>query len=120
MGEKSRVTTAGAVAVEEQSWGRLEWMVSGALGNSDTMTVGRCYIRPGEQNPRHHHPNCDEVLHVLRGTIEHTVDEDKVMMGPGDTISIPSGAVHNAHNVGEDEAVFVISFSAPDRRTVGE
>ena len=120
MGEKSRVTPADAVALEDQTWGRLEWMVSGALGNSDTMTVGRCYIRPGEQNPRHYHPNCDEVLHVLQGTIEHSVDDDRVTMGPGDTISIPSGALHNARNIGTDEAIFVISFSAPDRQTVGE
>jgi quercetin dioxygenase-like cupin family protein len=120
MGQKSRLTTAAAVVVEDQDWGRLEWMVSAALGNSDTMTVGRCYIRPGEQNPRHYHPNCDEVLHVLQGTILHTVGNDIVPMGPGDTISIPSGALHNARNVGDDEAVFVISFSAPDRQTVGE
>ncbi|WP_427892370.1 cupin domain-containing protein [Kribbella sp. GL6] len=120
MGEKSRVTAAAAVTVEEQPWGRLEWMVSAALGNSGTMTVGRCYIRPGEQNPRHYHPNCYEVLHVLQGTIEHTVGDDRVAMGPGDTISIPTGAVHNARNVGLDEAIFVICFSTPNRETVGE
>lgn len=106
--------------VEEQPWGRLVWMVAGRLGNSTTMTVGRCYIDPGQANPRHHHPNCDEVLHVLQGTIEHSADDERVRMGPGDTISIPSGVVHNATNVGEDQAIFVISFSAPDRQTVGE
>ena len=115
-----QMTPADKVLVEDQSWGRLEWMVSGALGNSRTMTVGRCYIRPGEQNPRHYHPNCDEVLHVLQGTIEHSIDDEVLTMGPGDTISIPSGALHNARNAGPDEAIFVISFSAPDRQTVGE
>ncbi|MEV0291355.1 cupin domain-containing protein [Kribbella sp. NPDC050820] len=114
------MTPADAVVVEDQLWGRLEWMASGALGNSDTMTVGRCYIRPGESNPRHYHPNCDEVLHVLQGTIEHSLDDEVVTMGPGDTISIPSGALHNARNVGTDDAIFVISFSTPDRQTVGE
>lgn len=111
---------ADRVLVEPQSWGRLEWMISGALGNSESMTVGRCYIHPGERNPRHYHPNCDEVLHVISGTIEHTVDDEVTTMGPGDTISIPSGALHNARNTGADEAVFVIAFSTPDRKTVGE
>jgi oxalate decarboxylase/phosphoglucose isomerase-like protein (cupin superfamily) len=41
-------------------------------------------------------------------------------MGPGDIVSIPVGRLHNAHNVGDDEAEFLISFSAPDRQTVGE
>lgn len=114
------LTKAEAVRVEEQEWGRLEWMVSGALGNSEKLTVGRCYIRPGEQNPRHYHPNCDEVLHVLQGTIVHSIDDETFEMGPGDTVSIPSGAVHNARNVGPDEAIFVIVFSTPDREVVGE
>ncbi|MGC5170124.1 cupin domain-containing protein [Microbacterium sp. DT81.1] len=108
------------VLTEPQEWGRLEWMVAGRLGNSDTLTVGRCYIRPGQQNPPHFHPNCDEVLHVLQGTIRHRVDETYVEMGPGDTISIPSGSVHNATNLGEDEAIFVITFSSAERETVGE
>jgi quercetin dioxygenase-like cupin family protein len=95
-------------------------MVSGKQGTSETMTVGRCYIRPGAQNPRHDHPNCDEVLHVLQGRILHSVDDEVEEMGPGDTVSIPSGALHNARNIGDEEAVFVIAFSSADRLTVGE
>ncbi len=114
------LTEADEVVVEEQEWGRLEWMVSGALGNSSTMTIGRCYIRPGLQNPRHYHPNCDEVLHVLQGSIEHSLDDRVFAMGAGDTVSIPAGMVHNARNVGTDEAIFVIAFSTPDREVVGE
>lgn len=106
--------------IDVTEWGRLEWMISGRLGNSTTMTVGKCYIAPGRQNPRHHHPNCDEVLHVLQGTIEHSADDDRVTMRAGDTISIPQGVVHNARNVGDDEAVFVISFSSADRQVIGE
>ncbi len=106
--------------VEETPWGRLVWMVAGRLGNSTTMTVGRCYIDPGQANPRHYHPNCDEVLHVLQGTIEHSAGDERVRMGPGDTISIPTGVVHNARNIGREQAVFVISFSSADRQTVGE
>jgi len=106
--------------VEETSWGKLVWMVSGKLGNSTTMTVGRCYIAPGQENPRHYHPNCDEVLHVLQGTIEHSFDDETVTMTAGDTISIPQGVLHNARNVGADQAIFVISFSSADRQAVGE
>ena len=104
--------------VEQTDFGKLVWMVAGRFGNSDTMTVGRCYIDPGKANPRHYHPNCDEVLHVLQGTIEHSAGDERVRMGPGDTISIPAGVVHNARNIGTDQAIFVISFSAPDRQTV--
>lgn len=106
--------------LEEHDWGRLVWLVSGRLGTSTTMTVGRCYIAPGRENPRHFHPNCDEVLHVLQGTIEHSLDAETVPMSAGDTISIPRGTVHNARNVGDDEAIFVIVFSTATREVVPE
>ncbi|GAA4426598.1 hypothetical protein GCM10023169_25550 [Georgenia halophila] len=106
--------------VQEQPWGRLVWMVSGEIGNSEVLTVGRCYIEPGQANPRHYHPNCDEVLYVLRGTIEHTVGDDVFAMRAGDVVSIPQGSLHNARNVGDDVAEFVITFDTADRQAVGE
>jgi quercetin dioxygenase-like cupin family protein len=107
-------------ATEDHPWGRLVWMVSGALGNSQTMTVGKCFIRPGQANPPHHHPNCDEILHVLRGRIEHRVDDEHAEMTAGDTISIPSGRIHNARNIGTGDAELMISFSSASRQVVGE
>jgi quercetin dioxygenase-like cupin family protein len=114
------LTPAGKVVVDPQAWGRLEWMVSGAIGNSDTMTVGRCTIDPGQQNPPHYHPNCDEVLHVVSGTIDHRLGDEQLPMSAGDTISIPAGTVHNARNVGSEPAILMIAFSTPDREVVGE
>lgn len=111
---------ATEIVVEPQTWGRLEWMISGAIGNSGTMTVGKCYIDPGQHNPPHHHPNCDEVLHVVRGAIRHRFGDAYVDMGPGDTISIPQGTIHNAENVGAERAEFVICFSSAQREVVGE
>ena len=117
---EASVARPGDYVTEEQDWGRLIWMVSGALGNSKTMTVGKCFIRPGCANPPHYHPNCDEILYVLRGRIEHRVDEEYVEMKVGDTISIPTGRIHNARNIGTEDAEFLISFSSADRQVVGE
>jgi quercetin dioxygenase-like cupin family protein len=108
------------VAVEEHPWGHLTWMVSGQLGNSEELTVGTCHISPGQHNPRHHHPNCDEVLHVLRGRIVHTLGDEEFEMSPGDTVSIARGVQHNARNIGDEPAVLMIAFSTPDRQVVGE
>lgn len=119
-GTPSAVTPTDAYEVEDTSWGRLVWMVAGRLGNSATLTVGRCYIAPGSANPRHCHPNCDEVVHVLRGDIEHSLDERTFPVSSGETVSIPRGSMHNARNLGAEEAVLLIVFSSPDRKTVGE
>jgi quercetin dioxygenase-like cupin family protein len=103
---------------EDFPWGRLDWFVSGALGNSDVLTVGRCTIEPGQANHAHYHPNCDEVLHVLQGTIRHRLGDEHFEMSAGDTISIPTGTVHNAENIGSDQAIFLITFSTADRQIV--
>ncbi len=105
--------------VEEMPWGRLIWRVSAERGNSTTMTVGECIISPGQQNGRHLHPNCDEVLYVARGRIVHSADDERTEMNVGDIISIPTGVVHNARNIGDSDAHLLISFSSAFRQSEG-
>lgn len=114
------VTRPADNKVVPQPWGELTWYVSRELKNSDTMTVGQAVIKPGQQNPRHYHPNCDEVLHVLKGRVLHSMNDKTVEMGAGDTVSIPMGVKHNAKNIGTEDAVLAISFSSADRQVVGE
>lgn len=102
-----------------QAWGELTWFVSRELKNSDKMTIGRVVIRPGQQSPRHYHPNCDEVLQVLQGRIEATANDMSVEMRVGDVLSIPTGAVHSQRNLGTEDAILALSFSSADRTTVG-
>lgn len=116
----SVVSRAADNTVIHLPWGRLDWYVSGALNNSDTMTTGLATVLPGKSNPRHFHPDCDEVLHVISGHIRHTMNEQIVEMKAGDTVSIPAGVLHNATNLGTEDAVLAISFSSAWREAVGE
>ena len=116
----SRVTRPESYVTELMPWGRLVWQISGALGNSETMTLGRCVLPPGEANPRHHHPNCDELLEVLEGAIVHSWDGEEITMERGDVISIPPGVVHNARNAGSEVAELLICFSSAWRETIAE
>jgi quercetin dioxygenase-like cupin family protein len=102
-------------------WGELTWFANAELGNSDALTVGRCVLRPGRENPRHRHPNCDEVLVVLGGRIRHTIaGAEDAEMGPGDTITIPAGLAHRALNIAAEDAVLLIAFTSARRQVVGE
>jgi len=107
--------------VIKQDWGELAWMVSRELKNSETLTVGKGVIKPGCESPRHSHPNCDEVLHVVKGRILHSMEGGKkVEMSEGDTISIPANIVHNAKNIGKEDALLIMCFSTADRKVVNE
>lgn len=118
---EAQIKRAAETIEEVTPWGRLRWKASKALGNSQTMTVGICEINHGCANPPHSHPNCEEVLHVLQGTIAHAIgDDQEVIMQVGDVISIPPRVRHNARNIGLETAVLAISFSSAERQTVGE
>jgi quercetin dioxygenase-like cupin family protein len=111
------VSRANAAEALEFPWGRITWTVSRKLGNSTVMTFGRVLMRAGMSNPRHRHPNCDEILHLLSGRIDHTLGEETFLMEAGDTISIPAGVWHQARALDGADSEMVIAFSSADRET---
>jgi len=118
--EPSSVSLADAFT-ESFSWGTITWLVSGQLGNSETMTFGRVVIRCRRSNARHIHANCDEILHLLEGELEHTAGSGRVFhMKPGDTIVLPAGTPHSARSVGERDAVMVVAYSSAYRQLEDE
>ena len=75
-----------------------------------------CVIHPGCENPGHIHRDCEEILHVLEGDIEHRIKgRPDLPMRAGDTITIPAGIAHNAHNTGDRDASMIICFSTAHR-----
>ena len=118
---QAKYIPGNSVKIIKEDWGTLQWLVNAKNNTSSTMTVGRVTFKPGMSNPFHHHPNCNEVLYVVSGTIEHTLDSGrKTKMSPGDVIVIPGGLKHSARNTGDKEAVVVVSFDNADRITIGE
>jgi quercetin dioxygenase-like cupin family protein len=102
-------------------WGRLTFFAGRRLGNSAEMTIGRCLLKPGGSNPRHYHPNCEEILVVMQGRIIHTgAGGGEVEMNEGDTVTIPRNIWHCARNIGDNDALLFIAFSSADRQTIGE
>lgn len=116
--EAIRLARPDQYRVEETPWGKLIWQVSAERGNSEVLTVGRCILDHGQANGRHYHPDCDEVLEVLSGSIIHSWGDKEVPMERGDVISIPAGVVHNARNVGQGTAELLIVFSTGYRTAI--
>ncbi len=96
-------------------WGSLTWMANEELTQTAGITLGRTVIRPGKCNPRHCHPNCEEVLYLMKGQLRHSVGDRLIDMRAGDTISIPAGVYHNAVNTGTEDADMIVAFSSGKR-----
>ena len=96
----------------DEAWGSLCWLASQRIGNAEGLTVGRVVIKAGCSNPRHGHSNCEEVLYLLGGRLEHTVGNDTVVLERGDTLTVPAGVPHNAAALGDEDADMIVAYSS--------
>ncbi len=95
-----------------EKWGSLTWLGSPQIGNLKDMTVGRVVIKKGQSNPRHAHGNCEELLYLLKGRLEHTMGSEKIILNPGDTLTVAPGVFHNAMSIGEEDADMMVCYSS--------
>jgi len=103
--------------VHDYDWGRVDWLIAKRLGNSEHQSFGRVTVFTSQRIPNHRHVDSDEVLYLISGRLDQEVDGTVYTLGPGDTISIPTGAWHRAQAVGDAEAVGLISFNSADHQT---
>jgi len=118
-GLRQYVVRAGETATEPFDWGEITWLDNAEITGSETLTVGRVTIRPGHANPEHFHPNCDEVLCVLAGSLEHSLDGAWYTLDAGDVIHIPCGARHQGRNLGHVDAEVLVTYNTGRRETIG-
>lgn len=103
-----------------EDWGCLTWLASKKIGNAEGVTVGRVVIRKGCCNPRHTHNNCQEVLYLLKGKLEHTMGDKKTILNAGDTLVVAAGVPHNAVSIGKQDADMIVAYSSGVRDFVPE
>jgi len=98
-------------------WGELRWLMGEKIQPDTAQTMGLCRIDPGQSNPTHIHPNCEELLYVIAGRCEHVLGDETTIMNVGDLIRIPQGVPHNARCVGDEPMHAIIVFSNGHRQT---
>ncbi|HUV64275.1 MAG TPA: ThuA domain-containing protein [Sedimentisphaerales bacterium] len=97
--------------VINEDWGSLTWLAGKNIGNAEGLVLGRVTIKAGKSNPRHRHPNCEEVLYLLKGRLEHTLGDQTFTLSAGDTITVGPGVFHNATCIGNEDADMIVVYS---------
>ena len=103
-------------AAETTDFGRVQWVVRENDPQGAEQTVGLATFDAGKGNVEHVHPNCEEVVYVLEGEVEHTLGEQKTRLKAGDLIVVPRNVPHRLTNVGASAMKACIIFSSPDRK----
>ena len=112
-----RVVSLGDGCRDEFDWGAIEWLANSALLAGSAMSFGHVVLQAGAANPRHYHPNCQELLFVLEGSVDHEVGGQTVELGSGALLHIPQGTAHQAR-ARDRGAVMVVVYSTEQRETV--
>ena len=55
----------------------------------------------------HVHPSQEERFQVLRGSVGFRLGRKKVVLGPGQRVTVPAGTPHKFWNAGDEEAHFI-------------
>jgi quercetin dioxygenase-like cupin family protein len=105
-------------AAEETDFGSVHWVVRDGDPPGAEQTIGLATFDAGKGNVEHIHPNCEEVIYVLQGEVEHTLGEQSTRLSAGDLIVVPRGAPHRLTNVGTSAVRACVIFSSPDRQFV--
>ena len=89
------------------------------LVSDDRLMICRFDLDKGVEIPGHSHPQ-DQAGYVVSGRIRISLEGKSSDLGPGDSYSAPSGAVHSA--LALERSVVVDTFSPPreDYRTSGD
>ena len=70
-------------------------------------SLAHAVIPAGRRSIRHHLEGASEVYYILSGTGRMHVDTEERMVGPGDALLIPPGAVQFLENTGSEDMVFL-------------
>lgn len=92
---------------EANDWGKLQWICNPPNTGAKDLTVIGVTLAPGKGHDFHRHPDQEEVIYVVAGAVEQWVDQEKRILGAGDSAFIPAGVVHASFNVGSGDASIV-------------
>lgn len=70
-------------------------------------SLAEARVQPGQLTAPHFHKQTEEIYYILRGQGQMTIDGQQRIVGPGDAIAIPPGAVHTILNSGSEQLVFL-------------
>ncbi|MGP4041081.1 cupin domain-containing protein [Gracilibacillus sp. D59] len=102
----------------DMDWGKIQWLCDQTIDPDAEMTFGMVYVKAGESNTKHFHPNCEELIFVLSGECDHSLGDEMHHLKPGMMLRIPANVVHQATTTTWEPCRMIIVYSSSDRQTI--
>jgi len=79
---------------------------------AEDITFGHSRFEPRTSaHKKHTHPNAEEIMYILAGRGVAGVDDQETVIGAGDTLWVPRGAVHWFSNPFDEACEFVFIYT---------
>ncbi len=90
--------------VEKLDWGEFTWICRPKTTGARQLVVCHVVVYPGKGHNFHKHPDQEEVIYLLEGTLEQWLKKEKKLIEAGDSIFIPRNTVHASFNISSEPA----------------
>ncbi len=108
-----RVIDHAAAAIVESAPGNRSRVIADASQGSTCMSVVERWLDPGNAIALHRHPEeIEEVIWVRGGRAEFTVNGDRAVVGPDQTVVIAPGSIHAIQAVGDETLWMFCRYSS--------
>ena len=98
---------AKEIEVKVDDFGTSSRLSDPASTGAKQLTVVDVNLDRGKGHNFHKHPDQEEVVLVVSGTVEQWMDREKRVLNPGDSAFIPAGVVHASFNAGDQPAKII-------------
>lgn len=78
----------------------------------NNQSLAEATVPPGATTHLHRHHKTEEIYHMVRGEGLMTLGEEKLHLGPGDSVCIPPGTPHCIQNI-STEALVIFCCCSP-------
>ena len=96
--------TAKQMERDRLDWGVMGWVSRPATTDTKDLVVIEVTLEPGGGHNFHKHPEQEEVIYVLEGSVEQWLEDQKQILNQGDSVFISADAVHASFNVSNQNA----------------
>ena len=94
---------------DELDWGTIGWLSRPESTGAKDIVAMEVSLSPGYGHDFHKHPEQEEVIYVIAGSIEQWLEDKKQILTAGDSVFIDADIVHASFNVSSQPAKLFVT-----------
>ena len=99
--------SAASMERDQLDWGVMGWASRPATTGAEQLVVIEVTLEPGHGHNFHKHPQQEEVIYVVEGSVEQWIEQDHKVLHAGDSVFIGADVVHASFNTASETAKLV-------------